>query len=162
MRVSRIFAEFERTYKQVYGENIRSKEYVDTKNEIANELNKIKENQTGQKRRYYKEIIKGIEKSNVGLNQKIEYALQDCSDIMDKVITICYQEHEKIENISDRLGMLRNDMIHGEMQYKLKPIDLTDINILEILIYVVLFKSIDLTAENIQSCLNDIFRIHIQ
>lgn len=36
MRVSRIFAEFERTYKQVYGENIRSKEYVDTKNEIAN------------------------------------------------------------------------------------------------------------------------------
>lgn len=81
---------------------------------------------------------------------------------MDKVITICYQEHEKIENISDRLGMLRNDMIHGEMQYKLKPIDLTDINILEILIYVVLFKSIDLTAENIQSCLNDIFRIHIQ
>lgn len=162
MRVSRIFAEFERTYKQVYGENIRSKEYVDTKNEIANELNKIKENQTGQKRKYYKEIIKGIEKSNVGLNQKIEYALQDCSDIMDKVITICYQEHEKIENISDRLGMLRNDMIHGEMQYKLKPIDLTDINILEILIYVVLFKSIDLTAENIQSCLNDIFRIHIQ
>ena len=162
MRVSRIFAEFERTYKQVYGESIRSKEYSDTKEEIANELNKIKENQIGQKKRYYKQIIRGIEKSSIGLGQKVEYALKDCSTIMNKVINIYYQKHEKIENISDRLGMLRNDIIHGEMQYKLKPIDLTDINMLEILIYVVIFKFIDLTDKNIQSCINDIFRMHIQ
>lgn len=161
MRIGRIFAEFERTYKQVYGENIRSIEYCNTKEEIIENLNGLQGNQTGKKKKYYKDIIRGIEKSSVGLDQKIEHSLQDCSTIMDKIITIYYQKHEEIENICDRLGMLRNDMIHGEMQYKFKPINLDDINILEILIYVVLLKFINLPKENIENCINDIFKIHI-
>ncbi len=161
MRISRIFAEFERTYKQVYGDNIRSKEYCETKDEIINILKEIQEKQTGKKRKYYKEIVGGVEKSNVGLRQEIEFALQDCSSIMNKVVNTHYEKHEKIENISTRLATLRNDMIHGEMQYNLKPIDLKDIKILEVLIYVLLLKFISLPEKNIQKCVNDIFKMYI-
>lgn len=159
LRISRIFAEFERTYKQKYGDNVRSQLYYDTKNEMVIELRKLQEKYTGKKRECFKKIARGIEKSNVGLEEKIKYALQDCWDLIDIFLDYCYVKQEKIEDISSRLAELRNDMIHGEMTRELEPINLDDIKILEILIYVIILKYTNLSKDKIQNCIKDIFRI---
>ena len=158
MRIGRIFAEFERTYEHIYGLNVRSDSYLVVKEKIIKELERMIEQYEGKERRYVKDIIRGFKKGNISLKEKINWALNDCSNIMNDLIKFFYIQDIEVESISERLSDLRNDMIHGEMTYEIKPINLTDIKILEILIYVMNFKYIEIKKENIQDCIKDIFR----
>jgi len=68
---------------------------------------------------------------------------------------------ETIENIAERMSIMRNDIAHGNLDLKIEAIHLSDLGILEILIYVLTLNSLNISVTSIQKAICKLFGYNI-
>ena len=95
--------------------------------------------------------------------QNVENAIDDCKSIMEPFISANYNEEMKdvIKELSIRVGEIRNGIAHSKMDFELDAIHLTDIKIIEELIYAIRLKKTGLSEINIKKGINAIFMENI-
>ncbi len=162
-RVIMIFAEFEREYRNIYGEESRSDEYMEVKNEIVAKIHEHMLSKNGIKRKYVKEILKYINKRDIGFKEKIKKSLEENKEIMN-----CFVEHKygcsysaAIEEISSHMGNLRNGIAHSRLGISTTPELLDDIFIIEELIYAIRLKYISICDIECKKAINRLFDVRL-
>jgi len=163
-RIILTFAAFEREYKIFYSqEKIRSERFEIKRKEIIAILEKnIKECKSKEKG-YVREFIKSIESSGVNLGELIRRAIDDSYNIIEVFIIFLFSEcnKDKIHEITQRLNNFRNFIAHGKLEFKIEPINVRDFQLLEILIYVMRLKRLDMDNQIIKRSLSKMFGYNI-
>lgn len=153
------FVAFEREFRNIYDDSfVRSKEYTEIKDEVIQYLKELKESNTGNKKRYIKSFIKGFEKQENSYADRMKKALNDCKDILLPFLEDKYKdfEIEMINDISERLGNIRNDVAHGNIDLVINPINILDFYILECLLYAMRLNYIGIETVQIKNAINDL------
>lgn len=163
-RIIMIFAAFEREYRNVYGvDSDRSQEYVDTKNEIVELIDKYINTTNGKKRKYAKQLHKYVKNRDSSFEFNLKKALNDCKDIMMPFVRSKYKgEYDNaINGICERMGAVRNGIAHSRLDMRFDAIHLSDIKIVEELLYAIRLKQCYIKVREIQRSINNIFRENI-
>ena len=155
-----ILAAFEREYRNIYGvDSLRSKDYQSIKAEAIKLLNEAAQSKTGKKRRYLRSIAKGIKNADDAYSDKVRNALLDCYSILEPFIRRRYGrcDADLIDEISVRVGMLRNSLMHSHLDINMDAVVLADIHIMEELVYIIRLKTIEKSEQKIQKAINNLF-----
>lgn len=133
-----VLSEFEREYRNVYGnDSLRSTKYKETKQEVIEYLEKLSMKKTGKKKKYINGFIKGIKNSDDSYEGKVKNALIDCKPIMEYFVSKNYNGtyYNNVNLISTRIAAIRNGIAHSKLSFKINAINMADIKIIEELIY---------------------------
>ena len=163
-RIIMIFAAFEREYRNVYGaDSERSQEYIDTKNEVIAMIDQYTNTLHGKKRAYSKQLRKYVLNRDSSFEFNLKKALSDCKDIMVPFVRNKYSGtyDDAINGVCERMGAVRNGIAHSRLDLRFDAIHLSDIKIVEELLYAIRLKQCDIETEKIQKSINDIFRENI-
>lgn len=163
-RIIMIFAAFEREYRNVYGvDSDRSQEYIDTKNEIVEMINQYTNMLHGKKRQYSKQLSRYVQKRDSSFEFNLRNALKDCKDVMMPFVRLKYAGtyDDTIDGISERMGAVRNGIAHSHLDLRFDAIHLSDIKIVEELLYAIRMKQCHIKTVDIQKSINSIFRENI-
>ncbi len=163
-RIIMIFAAFEREYRNVYGvDSDRSQEYIDTKTEIVDMIDEYRNSLHGKKKKYAKQLRDYVENRDSSFEFNLKKALKDCKDIMLPFISLKYNENcdDAIDGICERMGTVRNGIAHSRLDMQFDAIHLSDIKIVEELLYAIRLKHCHIKTVDIQRCINGIFRENI-
>ena len=158
-RIDRIilnFAAFEREFSDIYGIDYgRSEKYTSTKKEAIQLLKNEADKHSGDKKKYYKNFAKMITKTDNSYKQRLEHALKDCREEMKFSIANTYMNEieTKLAEFPSRMNDLRNDSVHANFNWQIKPINISDFSILEDLIYAIRLKNVGIDTHSIQKCL---------
>lgn len=158
-----IFSAFESEFKINY-EDInfnRSEEYIFVKNECLEFMKSLKEGCTGKKKKKCNEIIKGINNSGHSLGQMYSHAINENSEIIKQVFRQYKDDYntENVDNITDRINDIRNALAHGHLDFEEKPDDVFCFKLVEILIYTMQLKRMQVHEENIKKIIAELFKI---
>ena len=159
-----ILASFEKEFRNIYGTDYeRSVEYKQIKEDIIEELEILRGTNTGKSKKYIKEFIRYIEKTDSSYKDRLKAALENHKKIMAIFIKKFYQEDFKkaIGGISDRMGELRNNIAHNSLDVEYDAILLSDIQIIEILLYVMRLKNLGLSDELCKKAINNLFGLRL-
>ena len=159
-----VFAAFEREFRNIYGQDYgRSKEYINIKEQSIELFNKSIEESHGKQKKYFKSIQDFVSKLDISLEQKILAALKDCSDIIEPFVKFEY--NDSLDNvkgdISLRMNKLRNTVAHAKIDFDDEPIYLSDLKIIQILLYAMRLKNLGLEKIKIQQSIKDLFEFNI-
>lgn len=163
-RIIMIFAAFEREYRNIYGvDSDRSQEYIETKNEIIDMINKYTNSLHGKKREYSKQLSKYVQNRDSSFEFNLKKALMDCEKIMLPFVRLKYSGtySESVDGICERMGTVRNGIAHSRLDLRFDAIHLSDIKIVEELIYAIRLKRCGIKYEDIQKSINRIFMENI-
>lgn len=166
-RMLAILIAFENDYKIIYKNvKIRSNEYYEVKNDVLDYiLKKRSDKQCSKKEREkYKKIYKSIENIELGYGDYLRYALNDNFEILEPFIKQRYKvKHAKriINDCSKRLNSIRNQIAHGNLNFNYKPINSSDICLVEFLLYSMRLKKLGITKKIIQNKINELFNTNI-
>ena len=61
------------------------------------------------------------------------------------------------DDICNRMSTLRNRLAHGNMSVCIQAIELTDLYIVQVMIYIIRLRSIGMADNDISICINDLF-----
>ncbi|MGO4971301.1 hypothetical protein ACTQ56_04785 [[Clostridium] aminophilum] len=114
-RMIMILAEFEREFRDIYGQDCgRSDLYKDTKQAIVDLIEEYRNGHSGDAKKYAGSIKKTVQNLDNSYAQNVEYAIEDCKVIMEPFIKANYglDLKEVIRNLSDRVGEIRNGIAH--------------------------------------------------
>jgi len=160
MRMSQIFSAFEFVYKRNYGINYsRSEYYINIKKEVLESIGLLK----SLKKRNRKEIKSLDSISNYLKHYDDSYATKVFTTISENENLIkSFLINKKVisndlKDISDRLGLLRNRIQHGNMDYYYDEI-IFDIKILEVIYYIILLKSVGIKNIHIKKAIKKLFQ----
>lgn len=159
-RIIMILAEFEREYRNIYGQDSgRTDEYLTVKSEIISLIAGYLKQHQGKKRQYAKQIKKYVENRDSSFETTIKNALIDNGEILSPFIGRKYKGTytDAIDGISSRMGELRNGIAHSRLDLQLDAIHLSDIRIIEELIYVMRLKKLPLNAHECKKAINGLF-----
>lgn len=159
-----ILASFEKEFRNIYGTDYeRSVEYKQIKEDIIEELEILRGTNTGKRRKYIKEFIRYIEKTDSSYKDRLKAALKNHKKIMAIFIKKFYQEdfEKAIGGISDRMGELRNNIAHNSLDVDYDAILLSDIQIVEILLYIMRLKNLGLSDELCKKAINNLFGLRL-
>ena len=159
-----ILASFEKEFRSIYGTDYeRSVEYKQIKEDIIEELEILRGTNTGKRRKYIKEFIRYIEKTDSSYKDRLKSALKNHKKIMAIFIKKFYQEdfEKAIGGISDRMGELRNNIAHNSLDVDYDAILLSDIQIVEILLYIMRLKNLGLSDELCKKAINNLFGLRL-
>lgn len=166
-RVSCILACFERYAKVLYeSEFKRSKEYVDLRNSVIKLLEEEK-SKAGTKRikGYYDELESKLAQESITYGNKVAKVINNNKEIIEHVIDKRIEGtnyKNKVNKLTTDLNNLRNDLAHANIEVRLNDSVMNEIEILEILLYIMAFRIAGINDENvIKSCMYDIFRINV-
>lgn len=67
------------------------------------------------------------------------------------------QKDGSTEAIAARVGHMRNDLAHNNLDMEILPINLADIDIVEVLLYCMRLREIGLSVWETQKAINDLF-----
>lgn len=157
-----IFSCFEREC-DLLGINVRNEEFFEIRNSIV-DLIKIEQNKdiyNTKKRKYIKQIINSIEKIDCSMADYYAKVFFDNIKVIEHFIKKNY--HKKrvtksfITNLSVRLNVIRNGLVHSKLDFKFNHNHLLDLKMLEILIYSNRLKHYDLSESDIIQSINSIF-----
>lgn len=116
---------------------------------------------TGEKKKYFKGEKKKIISMNMSMSSKIEWALAEFSDILDRYIKDIYNMNQikdvKYKDIAERIQNQRNDYAHGNIDKEINSIIGLDLNVLEWLYYAMVLSDIGMSRDNIQKTINKLF-----
>ncbi|WP_394530976.1 HEPN domain-containing protein [Priestia aryabhattai] len=116
---------------------------------------------TGEKKKYFKDEKKKIINMNMSMSSKIEWALAEFSDILDRFIKDIYNMNQikdvKYKDIAERIQNQRNDYAHGNIDKEINSIIGLDLNVLEWLYYTMVLSDIGMSRDNIQKTINKLF-----
>lgn len=163
-RIIMIFAAFEREYRNIYGvDSDRSQNYIDTKNEIVDMIDRYRSLLRGKKKKYAKQLRDYVENRDSSFEFNLKKALKDCKDIMLPFICLKYNENYDvaIDGICERMGIVRNGIAHSRLDLQFDAIHLSDIKIVEELLYAIRLKHCHIKTVDIQKSINGIFRENI-
>lgn len=159
-RIIMIFAEFEREFRNIYGTNVnRSDKFLNTKSETIDVINELICKKTGKEKQYVKQFKKLIENSDNSFASNVEYALKDCKTIIS-VFTEKYYDgtfEEVVDSISYRMGALRNGIAHSRLDLELDAIHLSDVHIMEELLYIIRLKKLNVSEQKIKIAISALF-----
>lgn len=159
-RMIMIMAEFEREYRDIYGQDYgRSKLYLSTKQEIVEIIDRYKRCHTGDSKKYAQSIKRTVQNLDNSYAQNVEYAINDCKSIMEPFFKKNYNigMDNSVREMSVRVGEIRNGIAHSKMDFELDAIHLTDIKIIEELIYAIRLKKLGVPEINIKRGINALF-----
>lgn len=159
-RIIMILAAFEREFKNIYGQDVkRSELYIDTKKEVVQMLIKYAESLSGKKKKYVSGFAKGIENHDSSYGDNFKYALEDCKKIMEPFIKRKFDGtyEEIIEDVSESINSLRNGVAHSRLDLELEAKHLTEIKIVEEMLYAIRLKKVGIDEAIIQKAINELF-----
>lgn len=146
-----IFAEFEKEFRMIYGTNVgRSDKFISVLNDIIKILKDKVEEETGERKRYYKSICRFVSKYDLGFGENLKYALNDCKSILEYTIKKNYKGkfNEVINDLCMRMGNYRNDIAHCKLEFNLEAINIIDIETVEKLLYAMRLKQLEISVDN--------------
>lgn len=155
-----ILTAFEREYFNLYGpDSLRDDEYKHFKESVVQKLNDERNDFHGKEKKWMKEFIKGIENRDDSYKSRVKNALiQNYAEI--KPFIKAHYKYEAFEDaaedISERIGNLRNGFAHNRLDLRLEPVHLIDIKIIEELLYCMRLKVLGLATPEIQQAVSDL------
>lgn len=158
-----ILTAFEREYRNIYGNDAnRSPEYKNVKEEVVNYLKELASSRSGDAKTYIRGFSKFINKLDDSYEQRVKYALDDCMDIMTPFIAKYYPDASEMQEkiiigISKRMGRLRNDLAHSNLDAEITPVNLSDIKMMEELIYAMRLKYMGFEPDGIRKAIGRLF-----
>lgn len=153
------FVAFEREYANLYPEElVRSKEYIEAKNDTLDILNKLINVKSGKVKEYVKSFHKRISADENSLSDRITKVIKDCLPIMEPFLIYELGKEYNIEknkiipldNMVKKMNILRNDMAHGNLDIKMECEHISGFAILESLLYAMRLKALGIEDEKIQ------------
>lgn len=158
-RFTTILTAFEREYRNIYGrDSLRHEEYKEFKQKVLDELHKMREPLHGKEREWMQSYIKGISNSDDSYSSRFRKALEDNMDVMGIFLDYSYNKEDgSTEAIATRVGRMRNDFAHNNLDMEILPINLADIDIVEVLLYCMRLRKIGLSVWETQKAINDLF-----
>lgn len=163
-RIIMIFAAFEREYRNIYGvDSDRSQEYIDTKSEVVDLINNYTRSLHGDKRKYAKQLSKYVNNRDSSFEFNLKKALKDCEDVMLPFVRIKYSGDyaDAVDGICERMGAVRNGIAHSRLDLHFDAIHLSDIKIVEELLYAMRLRHCHVKIDAIRKSINGIFRENI-
>lgn len=161
-RILGILTAFERAYNNIYGiDTVRGDDYVNFKNSLIERLNKGKECYHGKQLKWYKDVINGIKKSGISYSQKVYHALIDNQSTVEMYIKNKYEytDYKKIaDDISKRIGKLRNNLAHNNKLDEMDANIIFDIKTVEELWYCMYLRHCNVPIENIVKAVGRLFK----
>jgi hypothetical protein len=142
---------------------IRSEEFFTIRDEISTLINEKIEENSGHKKKYWKEILKSVNFSGNSISQKYNLAIAKNKNILKPVIYnyLGNSEDVIIEKITERTNKIRNSYAHGHLDFERKPEDVYYIIIIEILIYSMELKRVKVSETDIKAIINELFHLNI-
>lgn len=163
-RMIMILAEFEREFRDIYGQDCgRSDLYINTKQTIVDLIEEYRKGHSGVAKKYAGSIKKTVQNLDNSYAQNVEYAIEDCKVIMEPFIKANYGQDMKevVRDLSIRVGEIRNGIAHSKMNFELDAIHLADIKIIEELNYAMRLKKAGVPKNNIRKGINALFKENI-
>lgn len=157
-------AAFERECRNIYGTDIgRSERFTNVKMDIVRLAEEYRDRQTGKRKGYAADLIKAIQNFDLGYWFNVQYALKDCRDIMETFTVRKYGTPPKpfdalAEEISHRVGELRNNLAHDKLDWSFEAIQISDIKVVEELLYAIRLKQIGLEKDKIREGIKNLFQ----
>ena len=108
---------------------------------------------------YIKQLRKYVENRDSSFETNIKKALLDCEKIMTPFLKKRYigSYPEMVHNLSARTGDFRNGIAHSRLDLHFEAIHLSDIKIVEELLYAIRLKKLGLQTSEIQKAISDLF-----
>ena len=159
-RIIMVFSAFEREFRNIYGQDFdRSPEYISAKKDVVDLIDNYLRTTQGKKRSYIKQLRKYVENRDSSFETNIKKALLDCEKIMTPFLKKRYigSYPEMVHNLSARMGDFRNGIAHSRLDLHFEAIHLSDIKIVEELLYAIRLKKIGLQTSEIQKAISDLF-----
>ena len=166
-RAIMILAEFEREYTNIFGQDYkRSREYQETKRELLDTMQVFIEQRQGRSRRYARQFYHAIESHDVGFGERLKTAMAECRAVMEPFIKSRYDGAlgVTIEEICDRMNTVRNGIAHSRLDLNLEAVHLSDLKIIEELLYAMRLQHLRVDTKSIQIGIKRLFgeRISIE
>ena len=159
-----ILAAFEREYRNIYGvDKLRSERYLEEKTAVINLLKDYAKKVKGKRRKDRKGFVDGISNHDDSYEDRVLYSLMDCEDIMEPFVDRNYNGSydDVVKGIAYRVGIMRNGFAHSKMDFSVKPINITDIQIIEILLYTMRMKKYSKDALLIKKAIAELFCLNM-
>lgn len=159
-----ILAAFEREFRNIYGIDAgRSEPFIKVKTEVVQLVENFCEGKTGKEKDYAADLLRGIKNFSLGYWFNVKYALTDCREIMEVFTLRKYGTPPKpyevlAEEIGRRVGKLRNDLAHDKLDWVFEAVQVTDIQVIEELIYAIRLKNIGLGSDDIMQAIRKLFQ----
>lgn len=155
-----ILTAFEREYRNIYGtDSLRDDQYKNFKTSFIQALNNKRETLHGKERKWIKDFIRGMENSDDSYTDRVRNALILNRDEIEPFIKTHYRYtdyHDFASDISERIGGLRNAFAHNRFDLKFEPENLSDIKVIEEMLYCIRLKSIGLGTHRIQQAVSEL------
>ncbi len=163
VRILSIIIAFEHNFKVFYPDvEIQSSEFDIAKNKIINFINDQINELSGKLKKKYKNIKNSIQKIDVSYGEYLKYALNDNYTILKEFIEKRYAVKNPkliISSCCNRVNEIRNQIAHGKLDLKYKPINSNDIYLIELLLYSMTLKYIGLDEKTIKEKIKYLFNI---
>ena len=162
-RIIMILAAFESEFRNVYGQGvIRSEEYMKTKEEVVELIEKHAESLSGKQRRYVNSFAKVISNRDSSYGDNLLHAFKDCKIIFEPFVNKRFNGSydEIIDTVSVSINELRNGLAHSRLDMKFEARHLTEIKLVEELLYVIRLKKLGVEDTIIQKTINELFQEH--
>lgn len=161
-RIIMILGEFEREFRNIYGKDCdRSPDYISVKTDIIALIDGYLKLETtsGKRRSYAKQFRKYVDNRDSSFESNLKKALLDCKEIMKPFLNKHYKGtyEDSSSSLSTRMGEVRNGIAHSRLDLHFDAIHLSDIRIVEELLYAMRLKKLQLKTFDIQKAINDLF-----
>ena len=159
-RIIMILATFEREYRNIYGYDVRrSVDYKCIKQNVIQNIETYAKNLSGKNKKYAKSFAKRIRDYDVSYGDNVKFAFEDCKEIMDVFIKKCFDGsyEDIVEGISESVNKLRNGIAHSRLDMEVEPRHVTDIKLIEEMLYVIRLKKLGIEVPVIQKVINELF-----
>lgn len=159
-----LFSSFEREFRLIYGKDLQPSEtYLEMKDLVISKLDELIETQTGNKKRTLKSIRDLIMKIGNSYADMVYYALQDCGEIMKPFLNQKYMNinDKELRLISSRINDFRNEIAHCKLDLEYTPEHLSDLKIMESLMYAMRLKALGIETISIQKAINQLLSYNL-
>ena len=159
-----VLAAFERVYGNIYGKDTdRSDEYIEIKAKVVDLIEQLRIENTGKRKKAAKTLKDYVFNRDASFSSNTAYALKDCADVMKPFVKKRFKGDydDVVEEISERIGVVRNGVAHCKLDFELEAVHLTDILIMEELLYAMQLKHIGLTTYECHKAIGRLFRENI-
>lgn len=130
---------------------VMKKFVLDNENEICNGIDISK--------REFKKITKFAFIPRIPLNAYIKKVYKEYQLIQSLKDNI-YPSNEKISIIAERIAKFRNNMAHGKIDWDFTEKNVDDVKFMEIIVYMIILKELELSDEDVLSKIEKLFDIH--
>ena len=159
-----ILAAFEREFRNIYGIDAgRAEPFIKVKAEIVQLVENFCNEKTGKEKKYATDLLNGIKNFSLGYWFNVEHALTDCREIMEEFTLRKYVIPQKsyevlAKEIGHRVGKLRNDLAHDNLNWDFEAVQISDIQVVEELIYSIRLKNIGLESDKAKQAIKKLFQ----